>query len=234
MKMGPTYDDPKEVAYLIDQTLLKPDAGHIAYEDFIQRNADVGFHTIFVPPTYLGLMVKLLSKSKTLAGGVVGFPYGWETRREKLYQLNHMLSEGADEVDFVINISKLKSSDTVYLRDELNAIRREALKFKNKFGEKVILKCIIECCLLEDSEKRMAVELLTNERIDFVKTSTGTSEGGATVEDIKLLLEAGKGLIKVKASGGIRVLADLKAMVDAGASRIGTSAGLEIVKEAKG
>jgi len=227
-------DSPVDVAYMIDQTLLKPDAGHIVCEDFIQRNANAGFHTLFVPPTYLSLMVRLLSKSKTLAGGVVGFPFGWETRREKVYQLNQMLTEGADEVDFVINISKLKSSDTVYLKDELGAMRAEAFKFKNKFGEKIVLKCIIECCLLNESEKRMAVKLLTEERIDFVKTSTGYSEWGAKAEDVKLLNEAGKGLIRVKASGGIRTLDDVKALVDAGAVRIGTSAGMEIVKEVKG
>ncbi len=232
--MIPKMDSPVDVAYMIDQTLLKPDAGHIAYEDFIQRNAHTGFHTLFVPPIYLSLMVRLLSKSKTLAGGVVGFPFGWETRREKLYQLNQMLTEGADEVDFVINISKLKSSDTVYLKDELGAMRAEAFKFKNKFGEKVVLKCIIECCLLNESEKRMAVKLLTEERIDFVKTSTGYSEWGAMAEDVKLLNEVGNGLIKVKASGGIRTLEDVKALVDAGAVRIGTSVGMEIVKEVKG
>lgn len=232
--MIPKMDSPVDVAYMIDQTLLKPDAGHIAYEDFIQRNANAGFHTLFVPPIYLSLMVRLLSKSKTLAGGIVGFPFGWETRREKLYQLNQMLTEGADEVDFVINISKLKSSDSVYLKDELGAMRAEAFKFKNKFGEKVVLKCIIECCLLNESEKRMAVKLLTGERIDFVKTSTGYSEWGAKAEDVKLLNEAGNGLIRVKASGGIRTLEDVKIMVDAGAVRIGTSAGMEIVKEVKG
>jgi deoxyribose-phosphate aldolase len=226
-------NDAAQVAGIIDQTLLKPDAGHIACEDFIQRNANVGFHTLFVPPTYLSLMVRLLSKSKTLAGAAVGFPFGWETRREKLYQLNQALSEGADEVDFVINISKLKSSDYVYIKDELKALREEALKSKNKFGGKVILKCIIECCLLSDDEKRKAASMLADERIDFVKTSTGISRWGAKVEDIKLLNEAGRGLIKVKAAGGIRTLADLEAMVEAGASRIGTSTGLEILAEMK-
>jgi deoxyribose-phosphate aldolase len=224
------FDNSAQVASIIDQTLLKPDMGHIAYEDFIQRNSSMGFHTLFVPPSYLGLMVRLLSKSKTMAGGIVGFPFGWETRKDKLYQLHQALSQRADEIDFVINISKLKSSDYVYIKDELKALREEALKFKNKFGAKIILKCIIECCFLEDHEKVKAVELLVEERIDYVKTSTGTGKWGAKVEDIKLLSEAGGRFIKVKASGGIRTLDDAKAMVEAGAARIGTSSGLEIIR----
>ena len=221
--------ESSQVASIIDQTLLKPDIGHIAYEDFIQRNASMGFHTLFVPPSYLTLMVRLLSKSKTLAGAIVGFPYGWESRKEKIYSLNQALAVGADEVDFVINISKLKSSDYVYIKEELEALREESLKFKNKFGRKIILKCIIECCLLEDHEKVKAVELLVAERIDYVKTSTGTSKWGAKVEDVRLLSETGGKFIKVKASGGIRTLDDPKAMVEAGASRIGTSSGLQLI-----
>jgi len=222
-------NDSAQVASIIDQTLLKPDLGHIAYEDFIQRNTSMGFHTLFVPPTYLSLMVRLLSKSRTLAGAIVGFPFGWEARKDKLYQLHQALSERADEVDFVINISKLKSSDYVYIKDELKTLREEALKFKNKFGAKIVLKCIIECCLLEDDEKVKATELLVEERIDYVKTSTGTNKWGAKVEDIKLLSEAGGRLIKVKASGGIRTMEDVRAMVKAGAARIGTSSGLKII-----
>ncbi len=223
------FDELTDIAGIIDQTLLKSDGTHVEYEGFIQRNANKGFHTLFVPPVYLSLMAKLLSKSETLAGGIVGFPFGWETRREKLYQLNQALAQGADEIDFVINISKLKSSDYGYLKDEFKAVREEALKVKNKRGEKIILKCIIECCLLTDDEKRKACELLVDERIDFVKTSTGTSKWGAKTDDVKLLKDAGRGLLKVKASGGIRSLADMRAMVNAGASRVGTSAGLEIL-----
>jgi deoxyribose-phosphate aldolase len=224
------FSDYAQVTYIIDQTLLQPGLTHIDYEDFIQRNASLGFHTLFVPPTYLNLMVRLLSKSKTLAGGVVGFPYGWETRRDKVYQLNQALSEGADEVDFVINISKLKSGDEIYVKDELKTLREEASRFRNKLGEKITLKCIIECCLLEDDEKKKATEWLAEEGIDYVKTSTGTGKWGAKVEDIKLLNETGGGLIKVKAAGGIRTIDDVKAMVKAGASRVGTSTGMEIVK----
>jgi deoxyribose-phosphate aldolase len=226
-------DNQLDIARMIDQTLLKPETGAIEYEGFIQRNANAGFHTLFVPPTYLSLMVKLLSKSETLAGGIVGFPFGWETRREKMYELNQALSQGADEIDFVINISKLKSGDVTYLKDEFKAIREEAFKHKNKRGEKIILKCIIECCILEDDEKKKACELLVEERIDFVKTSTGTNKWGAKAEDVALLCKAGRGLIKVKASGGIRTLTDMKAMANAGASRIGTSAGLEIINAVK-
>ena len=223
------YNDSALVASMIDQTLLKPGVGHLAYEEFITGNSSLGFHTIFVPPVYLSLMTRLLAKSPTLSGAIVGFPFGWESRKEKLYQLNDALKQGADEVDFVVNISKLKSSDYLYVKDELKALREEALKYKNKFGKKIILKCIIECCLLEDDEKLKAVELLREERIDFVKTSTGTSKWGAKAEDVKLLAEAGRETLKVKASGGIRTLDDFKAMVEAGASRIGTSAGLEII-----
>ena len=227
------FKNPSEVAAIIDQTLLKPELPHVAYEDFIKRSVEACFHTLFVPPTYLSLLVRLLSDSKTLAGAIVGFPFGWETHKEKVYQTNLALNEGADEIDFVINISKLKSSDYAYIKSELKALREEGLRFKNKFGEKVILKCIIECCLLEDHEKVKAAELLLEERIDYVKTSTGTSRWGAKVRDVKLLSESYGKYLKVKAAGGIRTLNDVKAMVDAGASRIGTSAGLEINNQIK-
>ena len=232
--MIPLNSQEKErVARLIDQTMLDPAAKRFDYEEFIKRNAFAGFHAIFTPPIYVEHTVKTLEHSKTLSGAVVGFPMGWETRKEKLFQMNQALSIGADEIDFVINISKLRSGEYDYISDELNSLREEAWKFKNKFGKKIILKCIIECCLLEEHQKMKAVELLIEEWIPFVKTSTGKNKSGATVGDVRFLKETGRGLIEVKASGGIRTLQELASMVEAGATRIGTSAGLAILDEIK-
>lgn len=197
-----------------DHTQLRPEA--IA-EDILRlcREAEQ-YHTasVCVPPCYVALAKQAL-KGAVPVCTVIGFPNGYNHTAVKVLETQQAVADGADEIDMVINIGFLKSRRLDEVREEIVGVR-EACPGK-------ILKVIIETCLLTDEEKRIACEIAAAAGADFVKTSTGFSSGGATVEDVRLMRAVVGGRLKVKASGGISSLEEARALLDAGADRLGTS-----------
>jgi len=221
----------EEAAAIIDQTLLRPDIPEPTFKQWIIDNSKRKFATMFVPPSFVSLASMHLLETITKVGSVISYPLGYDVRKTKIQALKDLIDRGAEEVDFVVNISWLKSGDDSEFKGELRDLRSYADTRKTMRDERVVLKGIIECCYLSETEKRWAVEHLANAKIDFVKTSTGLATHGATVSDVQLLKASAHGRIEVKASGGIRTRKDLEQMVAAGATRIGTSAGADILAE---
>lgn len=212
-----------ELANYIDLTLLKPDAGIREVEGLIKDAQKYPFASVCVPPCHVRLAVNLLGENSVKVGTVVGFPFGYQATTVKLLDACDAVEGGANEIDMVMNISMFKSGEPAYVQDEISEII-SALPG-------TVVKVIIETCYLSDEEKVKACELVVNARAHYVKTSTGFGPGGAMVDDVRLLADASAGRIKVKAAGGIRTLSDALKMIEAGASRIGTSAGVKIVEE---
>lgn len=212
------------IAEYIDHTLLKADAGKEDIERICREAAEYGFASVCVNSCWVSLVSSLLKGTGVHVCTVVGFPLGAMSSRGKADETAEAVRDGADEIDMVLNIGYLKSGMLAEAEEDIKAVRNAC--------QGKILKVIIETCLLTDDEKRIACALAVSAGADFVKTSTGFSTGGATVHDVALMKEAvrDKGL-KVKASGGIRNYKDARAMVEAGADRIGASAGIAIVRE---
>lgn len=221
----------EEAASFIDQTLLRPDLPETSYKQWIIENADRKFASIFVPPCHVPLAFTYCQDKKTKIGSIISFPLGYDLRRTKIQAVKDLIDRGCDEIDFVVNISLLKSGNDAEFLGELKDIKGYASTRKTIRGESVVLKGIIECCYLTEAEKRWAVEHLANAGIDFVKTSTGFASHGATVADVRLLVASSSNRIRVKASGNIRNRKDMESMLKAGAVRIGTSAGDDIIAE---
>jgi deoxyribose-phosphate aldolase len=222
----------EEAARFIDQTLLRPDIPETSYRQWIIENAARKFATIFVPPAYVPLASMYCRDTKrTKVGSVIAFPLGYDLRHSKMQALKDLIDLGCEEIDFVVNVSFLKGGNDVEFVGELKDLRAYADSRTTVRSEPVLLKGIIECCYLTEAEKRWAVEHLAVARIDYVKTSTGLAAHGASVADVSLLTASAHGRIKVKASGGIRNKSDFEAMLRAGAERIGTSAGADIIAE---
>lgn len=207
---------------LIDHTLLKPEATKTQIEKLCSEAKEYDFKSVCVNPHYVKYAKELLKESDVLVCTVIGFPLGQNTTAIKVAETKDAIQNGADEIDMVINIGALKSKDEDYVLNEIKEIRN-ACKDKT-------LKVIIETCLLTDEEKITACKLSNEAGADFVKTSTGFSTHGATVEDVKLMRETVREDMGVKASGGIRDRETALKMVEAGATRLGVSAGVEIVK----
>ncbi len=210
-----------KLAKYIDHTLLKADATKDEIIKLCKEAKEHDFMSVCINPSYIELAKKELADSDVLVCTVVGFPLGMMTKEAKVFETKDALLKGADEIDMVINIGRLKDRDDSYVLDELKAIR-EASK-----GH--VLKVIIETCLLNEEEKRRATALVKAAKADFVKTSTGFSLHGATIEDVKILKEEAGDTLKVKAAGGVRTHEDLLAMIEAGAERIGTSSGVKLL-----
>ncbi len=206
---------------LIDHTLLKPDASKDAILKLCEEAKEYGFKSVCVNPGFVSLAKDALKGSEVLVCTVIGFPLGANTTEVKVFETKDALDKGADEIDMVINVSRLKDHDDHYVEEEIRRI-------KDTCGAHT-LKVIIETCLLTDEEKVRACKLAKAAGADFVKTSTGFSTGGATVHDVKLMRETVGEDMGVKASGGVRSHEDLLAMVEAGANRIGTSSGPKII-----
>ena len=207
---------------LIDHTLLKPEATKAQIEKLCSEATEYDFKSVCVNPYYVKYAKELLKESDVLVCTVIGFPLGQNTTAIKVAETKDAINNGADEIDMVINIGALKSKDEDYVLNEIKEIRN-ACKGNT-------LKVIIETCLLTDEEKNTACKLSKEAGADFVKTSTGFSSHGATVEDVKLMRETVGEDMGVKASGGIRDRETALKMVEAGATRLGVSAGVEIVK----
>lgn len=216
------------IARMIDHTLLKPDAVPSQVEQLCREAAENGFFSVCINPTYVPLAAGLLADSDTAVCTVVGFPLGAHQSAVKAKETELALNQGANEIDMVLNIGALKSGDHALCRADIQALA-DLCKQHN-----ALLKVILETCLLSDEEKKSACGMCVDAGADFVKTSTGFSTGGATVDDIRLMSNAVSSAgLGVKASGGIRTYQDAVAMIEAGATRIGASSSLAIVQDAE-
>ncbi len=216
------------VAAMIDHTLLKPDATKHEIEKLCREAAEFHFATVCVNPSWVALCASLLRGSGVGVCSVVGFPLGATTADVKHYETRRAIFDGATEIDMVINIGALKSGD-------LQAVERDIAAVVGPCREaSVVSKVIIEVALLTDEQKIAASTLARAAGADFVKTSTGFASGGATAADVALMRRVVGAEMGVKAAGGVRDYEGLKAMVAAGATRVGASAGVKIVQESEG
>jgi deoxyribose-phosphate aldolase len=207
---------------MIDHTALKPETSKSQIETLCAEAKEYKFASVCVNPTWVETAAALLKGTEVKVCTVIGFPLGASTPETKAFETGDAIAKGATEVDMVINIGALKDKN-----DEL--VERDIRAVVDAAKGKALTKVIIESCLLTDEEKVRACELSVKAGADFVKTSTGFSTGGATVEDIALMRKTVGPDIGVKASGGVRDRAGAMAMVEAGATRIGASAGIAIV-----
>ena len=208
---------------LIDHTVLRPDATKTDVLRLCQEAKDYGFTVIFVPPCYVDEAVAAVAGTSIRVGIPIGFPLGGHSTKTKVAEAVDAVAHGAQVLDMVLNVSRLKSGDHAYVHNDI----AEVVKATANVEHKVIL----ETCYLTQQEKRTACRLVVEAGADYVKTSTGFGAAGATVEDVRLLKETVAGRAKVKASGGIRDWKTTLAMLEAGADRIGTSASLKILDE---
>jgi deoxyribose-phosphate aldolase len=211
-----------DFAKMIDHTLLKTDAKKADLERLCQEAMQHEFASVCVSPLWVSYAAEKLQKSKVKVCTVIGFPQGTATSQVKAFETLKAIEAGAQEVDMVIAVGRLKDGDDNLVEADIKAVVDAA-------KGKALVKVIIETCLLTDEEKIRACKLAKSAGADFVKTSTGFSTGGATVHDVKLMREAVGEKMGVKASGGVGNAAEAAAMVEAGATRLGTSHGLEIV-----
>ena len=208
---------------LLDHTVLRPDATKVEVLRLCEEAKANGFTVIFVPPCYIDEAVAAVVGSGIRVGIPIGFPLGGHSTTIKVAEAVEAVQRGATVLDMVLNISRLKSADHDYVRTDIAEVV--------KATESVEHKVILETCYLTPQEKRTACRLVVEAGADYVKTSTGFGTAGATVEDVRLLRAVVAGRVKVKASGGIRDWKTTRAMLEAGADRIGTSAGLKIIHE---
>jgi deoxyribose-phosphate aldolase len=214
----------KTIHRLIDQTLLKPETDQATIVKFLQEVRDYKFYAVCVNPCWVEWVRKHLPIDIKVCS-VVGFPLGASTSKVKAYAAEDLVDKGCDEIDMVMNIGALKSKNYDFVRNDIAEVVNAAKPYA--------VKVILETCLLTDEEKVKAALIAKEAGAKFVKTSTGFSTGGATVSDIKLLRRTVGEAMGVKAAGGIRDYKTAKAMIDAGANRIGTSAGVKIIEELK-
>jgi deoxyribose-phosphate aldolase len=217
----------QEVAALIDHTLLKAEGTRSDVERVCREALENKFASVCVNSLFTRLVAEALRGSGVKTCVVTGFPLGANLGLAKLDETRNALSRGAQEIDMVISIGSLKAGDDEAVRAEIASLAAAV------HDRGALLKVIIETCLLNDEEKVRACRLAAEARADFVKTSTGFSTAGATIADVALMRKAVGAQMGVKASGGIRSLEDLVKMVEAGASRIGTSNGVAIVRQAR-
>ncbi|WP_066192691.1 deoxyribose-phosphate aldolase [Gracilibacillus timonensis] len=210
------------LANKIDHTALKPDTTKEQIETLCQEAREHSFFSVCVNPTWVETAAALLKGSDVAVCTVIGFPLGATTPAVKAFETKYAIEKGATEVDMVINIAALKDGNHTLVQRDIESVVQAA-------GEKALVKVIIETCLLTDQEKVAACELAVATDADYVKTSTGFSTGGATVEDIRLMRKTVGPDIGVKASGGVRDREKADALLEAGASRIGASASVAIV-----
>ncbi len=219
---------PLDLARYIDHTLLKPNATEEQIRKLCGEALEFNFRSVCVNPTWVPLVSELLRGSEVLTCSVVGFPLGATEPAIKAMEARRAIRNGAREIDMVINVGALKSGDDSLVLRDIRAVVEDCV------DGNAVCKVIIETALLTDDEKRRACELARSARAHFVKTSTGFSSGGATVSDVALMASVVRGAgMEVKASGGISSYGDAKAMIEAGATRLGASASIGIVREAK-
>lgn len=211
------------IASYIDHTLLKPESTESQVIQLCKEAAEFKFASVCVNPTWVETAAAELAGTEVKVCTVIGFPLGASTPETKTFETTDAISKGAGEIDMVLNVGALKSGNTDHVKKDIEAV-------VNAAKGKAIVKVILETCLLTDEEKAAASRLSKEAGADFVKTSTGFSTGGATVEDVKLMRETVGPDLGVKASGGVRSLEDVQAMIEAGATRIGASSGVKIMQ----
>lgn len=219
------HPDKHTLARMIDQTLLKPFASDEDLAAFCRECAEYHFAMAAINSAPVTLCHGILKNTDVHVGAAIGFPLGQTTIDVKCYEAERAILDGADEIDYVVNIGKLKSGDWAYIEEEMTRM----IGLCRQHGK--IIKVIFENCYLTDDEKRRLCRVALKARPDFIKTSTGFGIGGATVEDVRLMKDMVGDAIGIKAAGGIRSLADALAMIEAGATRLGTSAGVRIIRE---
>jgi deoxyribose-phosphate aldolase len=217
VKMG------NNIAKMIDHTLLKADATKAQIVKLCEEAKQYGFASVCVNPTWVATAAELLKDTDVKVCTVIGFPLGANTPETKAFETKNAIENGAAEVDMVINVGALKDGNDDLVERDIRAVV-EAAKGK------ALVKVIIEACLLTEEEKVRACQLAVKAGADYVKTSTGFSTGGATPEDVALMRKTVGPNIGVKASGGVRDMQSAEAMIQAGATRIGTSSGVSIVE----
>ena len=211
----------------IDHTNLKQDALPKDIENLCNEAKAYNFAAVCINPCFVQLAKEILKNSNCKVCTVVGFPLGQSTTDVKVFEAQKAVVDGADEIDMVINIGRLKNGDFDYVEEDI----REVTNAVKAIDNKVCVKVIIECCLLDEDQKKTATLITERAKADYVKTSTGFSLSGATVEDIKLMKKTAGERLRIKGAGGIRDYKTAKSIIDAGADRIGTSNGVAIVKE---
>jgi deoxyribose-phosphate aldolase len=211
-----------ELAKYIDHTLLKPDASEDAVRRLCAEAREFGFASVCVNGSFTELVARELKGSGVKTCVVVGFPLGAGTSAAKAFETADAVSRGAEEIDMVLSVGRLRFGETPAVREDIRAVVQAA--------EGALVKVILETCLLTDEQKELACRLAEEAGAHFVKTSTGFSTGGATVEDVALMRRVVGDRLGVKASGGIRTREDAERMIAAGASRIGASASVTICK----
>ncbi|GIV15954.1 MAG: deoxyribose-phosphate aldolase [Armatimonadota bacterium] len=217
----------EELAQRIDHTLLRPTSTHADIDRLCNEALQYRFASVCIQPCWVERAVRHLTGSGVAVGTVVGFPLGANMPSVKLYEAEQALASGATELDMVIALPALKSGDWRTVRHEIEQIA----SLCRSATPAVVLKVIIECCYLTLEEKIQATRVVAESGADFVKTSTGFGEGGATIDDVRLLRSAAPPSLKVKAAGGIRTLSLALELLQAGADRIGTSSGVTLLQQ---
>ena len=215
----------EELAGMIDHTNLKAFADDAAFEKLCHEVMKYHFKMVAINPAQISRCKEKLKGSPVHVGAAIGFPLGQTTLECKIFETKDAIERGADEIDYVINVAELKNHNYCHIEREMESIVRVCRK------ENIISKVIFENCYLTDEEKKKTAEIARRIKPDFIKTSTGFGTGGATPEDVALMKSIVGDDVKVKAAGGIRDLKTALAMIDAGAERLGTSAGVEIIEE---
>jgi deoxyribose-phosphate aldolase len=218
---------PSELAAYIDHTLLKPEASPEQIDALCDEAVKHHFYSVCVNSSWVARCARRLGGTGVKVCAVVGFPLGAMGSRAKSFEAREAISHGADEIDMVMNVGAMKAKDLKTVREDMLAVRRAC-------RPGILLKVILETCLLTDEEKVLACQLAKDAGADFVKTSTGFGKGGATAEDIELMRRTVGPKLGVKASGGVRSYEDALLMIRSGATRLGTSSGVLIVTGQKG
>lgn len=215
----------EQLANMVDHTNLKAFADDAAFTKLCDEARKYNFKMVAINPAQTVRCKEKLKDSLVHVGAAIGFPLGQTTLECKIFETKDAIKKGADEIDYVINVAELKNKNYDYIKKEME----EIVKICKEAGK--ISKVIFENCYLTDDEKVKVAEIVKEVKPDFIKTSTGFGTGGATVEDVKLMKSVVGDEVKVKAAGGIRDLKTALAMIEAGAERLGTSAGVAIVEE---
>lgn len=222
----------EQLAKTIDQTLLNPIATTKDIEQLCINAKKNHFAAVCINPTYIAQAKKILADTDVKICSVVGYPLGANTIETKVFEARNNVKKGADELDMVINLGAVKSGNYEYVEREIkivvNVIRREQIAEYNKH---INIKVIIETAILTRDEIKKVCAIIERSGADFVKTSTGFGVRGVELDDVRLIREIVTRNIGVKASGGIRTFKDAQALIDAGATRLGTSSGINIIKE---
>jgi deoxyribose-phosphate aldolase len=219
----------EQLAKMIDHSLLHPSVTIQDIEKGCAEALKYRFAAVVVNPTHVPVIARALRGSPVKVCSVISFPFGLSPSEVKAYETKAVLGEGAQEIDMVMNFSALRSGHPDIVQNDISEVVKEA----KGFSKDVIVKVIFENCYLSEEQKKQACTLAAQAGADYVKTSTGFGTGGATVEDVRLMRSTVGKELGVKAAGGIRTLDQALAMMEAGANRIGTSAGVSIVEALK-